>query len=336
MTVIDIHAHVSAPREWQFYRSMLLAHRGDHGRGGVNVSDEQIERALQTHLQRIDAVGTDIQLISPRPNLMMHHEKPHKLVRWWMEETNDIIARQVKLHPDRFFGVCGLPQSPGVSPENCLEELERCVSGYGFVGCLINPDPGEMGGDETPALGDEFWYPLYEKLVELDVPAMVHSASCQRMRETYSLHFISEETIAIYSLVKSSVFEDFPTLKIIIPHGGGAVPYQIGRWMAGPLKNPERGPRFEESIRKLYYDTALYTKDSIELLLKVVGPDRCLFATENPGTGSGAILPEEGRELDDTRPCIEAIEWLSAEDKNKIFEDNARGLFKLPVGQAPA
>src|SRR5581483_5374271 len=264
MTIIDIHAHVSAPREWHYYRSMLLGHRGDHGRGKVGVSDEQIEQALRNHLKRITDVGTDFQLISPRPNLMMHYEKPWKLVRWWMEETNNIIARQVELHPDRFAGVCGLPQSPGVSPANCIDELTRCVKELGFVGCLINPDPGEMGGDETPALGDEFWYPLYEKMVELNVPAMVHSASCQKQRETYSTHFIAEETNAIYSLVKSTVFQDFPTLKIIIPHGGGAVPYQIGRWMAGGYRG--RGGLFEEAIRQMYYDTTLYTKDAIELL----------------------------------------------------------------------
>ena len=70
-----------------------------------------------------------------------------------------------------------LPQFRDTSPENCLEELERCVTELGFVGCLINPDPVEGDGAPPPGMGDEFWYPLYEKLVELDVPALVHSAS---------------------------------------------------------------------------------------------------------------------------------------------------------------
>ncbi len=324
--VIDIHAHVSAPRKWHYYRSMLLGHRGNHGRGGVNASDEELESALQRHLSRIHEAGTDMQFISPRPNLMMHYAKPEKLVRWWMEETNNIIARQVKLHPDKFRGVCGLPQSPGESPKNCFEELERCVKEFGFIGCLINPDPGEMGGEETPAMGDEFWYPLYEKLVELDIPALVHSSSCQSSRMSYSLHFITEESIAIMSLLDSQVFKDFPSLKLIISHGGGAIPYQMGRFMASRYgRSPER---FEDAVKKLHYDTCIYTKESLELLFKVMGPDRCMFSTENPGTGS-KTHPDTGRQMDDLKPVIEEIEWLTEQDRRKIFEDNARKLFKL-------
>jgi len=101
----------------------------------------------------------------------------------------------------------------------------------GFVGVSLNPDPYE-GKGYTPLLGEEYWYPLWERIVELDVPILIHSAGCENGRESYSDHFLSEEAIATLSLARSRTFQDFPDLRIIIPHGAGSVPYQIGRWEA--------------------------------------------------------------------------------------------------------
>jgi len=167
-------------------------------------------------------------------------------------------------------------------------------------------------------------------MVELDLPALVHSASCLNPRLSYSTHFINEETIAVVSLANSRVFQDFPNLKLIISHGGGGVPYQIARWRAGRFNAINRGARnverFDDSIRKMYYDTSIYSKESLELLFKVVGADRCVFGTENPGTGT-AVDPDTDKLLDDLKPVIESIEWLSDHDKARIFEENAREVF---------
>src|SRR6266849_4880071 len=330
--VIDSHAHVTAPDSLYVYKAGLLAHRGGHGRGATGATDNDVMAALNrpvfggsSHLEQLKEAGIDMQMISPRPYQMMHSETP-KLVNWYIEETNNIIAQQTKLFPKVFKGVCGLPQSPGVSPKSCLAELERCVKEHGFVGCLINPDPGECSGQETPPLGDRFWYPLYEKLCELDVPGHIHSAGCRSERLTYSLHFINEENVAVVSLLTSNVFKDFPTLKILVSHGGGASPYQWARFEASALRRG--GERFFDRMRNLYYDTVLYSKDSLELLIKTVGVDRCLFGTERPGIGT-VKDPRTGRGLDETRHIIEAFEWLSAADKKAIFEDNSRKLFKL-------
>lgn len=331
--IIDVHGHVTAPDSLYVYKAGLVSHRGAHGRGKVGASDDDIVAALnkpvfggKSHMAQLADVGTDLQFISPRPYQMMHSEKPDKLVHWYIAECNDIIARQVALFPDVFRGVCGLPQSPGVSPKECVAELERCVREHGFIGCLLNPDPGEAGGIETPALGDRFWYPLYEKLVELDVPGYIHSAGCRSGRLTYSLHFINEESIAILSLVNSTVFTDFPTLKIVVSHGGGAVPYQIGRFEASSLRRG--GERFSDRLRKLWFDTVLYSPDAVALLIKTVGADRCMFGTERPGIGT-VKDPKTGRWMDDTRQYVEGLDWLSAAEKKLIFEDNARQVFRL-------
>jgi OH-DDVA meta-cleavage compound hydrolase len=330
--IIDIHAHVTAPDSLYVYKAGLLSHRGGHGRGAVEATDEDIIAALNkpafggsSHLAQLKEAGTDLQIISPRPYQMMHSESP-KLVQWYTEETNNIIAREVKLFPKTFRGVCGLPQSPGISPKECLPYLEKIVKEHGFVGCLLNPDPGECSGHQTPPLGDRFWYPLYEKLCELDIVGHIHSAGCRSERLTYSLHFINEESIALVSLLNSNVFKDFPKLKIVCSHGGGAIPYQYARFEASALR---RGmERFSDRMRNIYYDTVLYSAEALTLLFKTVGADRCMFGTERPGVGT-VKDPKTGRWLDETRHIIEGFEWLSAAEKKMIFEDTAKKVFKI-------
>ena len=155
----------------------------------------------------LDEVGTDMQCISPRPFQMMASEKPSKLVQWFTEETNNIIARQTKLYPKRFVGVAGLPQASGEPLDMAIKELERAVKQLGLKGCLVNPDPYENSGVKAPPMGDRYWYPLYEKLCELDVPGHIHATGSRHPeREPYTLHFINEETTAVYGLVNSTVF----------------------------------------------------------------------------------------------------------------------------------
>jgi OH-DDVA meta-cleavage compound hydrolase len=259
----------------------------------------------------------------------MQSEKPAKLVHWFTEECNNIIHRQMKLFPGKWIGVCALPQTAGDPIQNAIPELERCVKQLGFVGCLLNPDPYENSGTEAPPLGDRYWYPLYEKLCELDVPAHIHGTGSRSERSPYSVHFINEESIAVFGLVNSTVFNDFPNLKIVVSHGGGAIPYQLGRFEAPSLRRGT-GARFSDGMRKLYYDTVLYTEDALRLLIKTVGVDRCLFGTECPGVGS-SVDPATGRSMDNVKPMIENIEWLSAADRKKIFEDNARAVFKVKL-----
>lgn len=331
--IIDCHAHVTAPPQLWAYKATLLAHRGAHGRGRLKISDEDIRNALAKpeiahlgHLDLLRDLGTSRQLVSPRPFQMMHSERPTKLVHWFVQECNNVIHRQCEMYPDTFVGVAGLPQNAGEPIDVVLPELERCVRELGFAGCLLNPDPFENDGQEAPPLGDRYWYPLYEKLCELDVPASIHSTSSRSERVAYSLHFINEESIAVTGLLNSNVFKDFPDLKIIVPHGGGAVPYQIGRFQSSSLRRS--GPTFTDKIRNLYFDTVLYTESALRLLFETIGADRCLFGAEAPGVGS-SINPDTGRCMDDIAPIIQGFDWLSADEKQMIFSDNTIRLFNL-------
>jgi 4-oxalmesaconate hydratase len=328
--IIDIHGHVSAPTDLYAWKSLLMSSDGYHGKGLLRMSDEQVLAAGQRHVELLEKVGTDMQFLSPRPFHLMHSWPTEKVTRWWVEACNDVIAQQCVAFPETFKGVCGLPQGPKLPIEAAVEELERCVREHGFIGCLINPDPTE-GTGLAPTLDDELWYPLYAKMVELDVPALVHSTACHNPRESYSAHFITEESIAVLNLTKTDcrVFDDFPNLRIIISHGGGSVPYQVGRWRAGRQHQRAARPELEsydESMRRLWYDTVLYNKESIELLLKIVGTDRCMFGTELPGSGS-APDPHGDRQLDDLRPVIESIDFLDDAGRKEVFEENAKLVF---------
>jgi len=333
--IIDVHEHFTAPEALFAYKANLLASRG-FGRGRLKLSDDQIVAALNqpvhggtSHLKQLEEVGTDIQIISPRPYQLMHSEKPESVVRYFTEACNDLTARQCQLFPNKFLGMASLPQSMEVAPSAWVEELERCVKELGFVGCLLNPDPNENTHPEPPGLGSEYWYPVYDKLVALDVPALIHAAGCRAGRYSHTLNFILEESIAIFSLLESRVFRDFPKLKIIISHGGGAIPYQIGRFLAGRSKR-EGTPPFLDGLRKLYFDSSLYTQDALDMLFRWATPDRCMFGTERPGAGT-AMDPASGKWLDDTRPLIDSIPWLTETDKKKIFSENAKKVFNLKL-----
>ena len=256
---------------------------------------------------------------------MAHHEADAAANAAWAELCNTLIYRVCGLFPRNFVGVCQLPQAPGVSPANCIAELERCVTEYGFVGCNLNPDPS--GGYWTdPPLTDRWWYPLYEKMVELDVPAMVHvSSSCNPNFHATGAHYLNGDTSAFMQFLTSDLFRDFPTLKFIIPHGGGAVPYHWGRYR-GLAQDMGRPPLPELLLGNVFFDTCVYHQPGTELLARVIPVENILFASETLGAVRG-IDPDTGHPFDDTRRYIEAVPWLSAPERQQIFEGNARRVY---------
>ena len=335
--IIDVHGHyTTAPKALEAYRQRQIEGLKNPARvasrGSPSISDDEIRASLagaQLKMQR--ERGTDLTIFSPRAGGMGHHIGNEATSRHWSEICNDLIHRVCLLYPENFAGVCQLPQSPGVPPKSCIPELERCVNELGFIGCNLNPDPS--GGYWTdPPLTDRWWYPLYEKLVELDVPAMVHvSASCNPNFHYTGAHYINADTTAFMQFIQSDLFRDFPTLRFIIPHGGGAVPYHWGRYR-GIAQDLGRPPLKELLLRNVFFDTCVYHRPGIELLLKVIPADNILFASEMVGAVRG-IDPESGHYYDDTKRYLDAIDWLTAEDRTRIFEGNARKVYPRFAGR---
>jgi len=327
--IIDCHGHyTTAPAAHTRFRDQQLAWFADPTLASPTaavISDDEIGETIEKNqLERQRQRGSDLTLFSPRASAMGHHLGDQAVSLTWSRACNDLIARVVALYPENFAGVCQLPQSPGAPLDATIAELTRCVRDLGFVGCNLNPDPS--GGHWTaPPLTDRYWYPLYERMVELEVPAMVHvSASCNPNFHGTGAHYINADTTAFMQFIEGDLFRDFPTLRFVIPHGGGAVPYHWGRYrgLADMLKRP---PLTEHVMRNVFFDTCVYHQAGIDLLVRVIEPDNILFGSEMIGAVRG-IDRETGQYFDDTRRYIDALS-IDAADKQRIFEGNARRVY---------
>ncbi len=328
--IIDIHGHYTTePQALHLFRDKQLAGLADPARKpattDLGISDEQLVKSVEPQLKLQKERGSDLTIFSPRAAGMAHHVGTEAVSRQWTTICNDLIHRICTLLPDNFAPVGQLPQHPGVPPANCIPELERIVNDLGFVGVNLNPDPS--GGYWTdPPLTDKGWYPLYEKLCELEVPAMIHvSSSCNPAFHHTGAHYINADTTAFMQLIQGNLFKDFPTLKFVIPHGGGAVPFHWGRYrgLAQEMKKPLLG---EHLLKNVFFDTCVYHLPGIELLAKVIPVDNILFASEMLGAVKG-IDPQTGHHYDDTKRYIDQLKGLGDEDRRKIFEGNARRVY---------
>ncbi len=329
--IIDCHGHyTTAPVALEQWRKRQIDALGNAAAAprtsDLKIGDDELRESVQNAQIRIQRErGTDVTVFSPRASFMAHHVGDARTSATWASICNELVHRLCTLFPRNFIGACMLPQSPGARPETCIPELTRCIEEYGFVGCNLNPDPS--GGHwKEPPLTDRWWYPLYEKLVELDVPAMVHvSTSCNACFHTTGAHYLNADTTAFMQFVTSDLFKDFPTLKFVIPHGGGAAPYHWGRFrgLAQDMKKP---PLTEYVLSNVYFDTCVYHQPGIDLLLKVIPIANILFASEMVGAVRG-IDRETGHYFDDTRRYIEGVAGLSDSQRRMIFEGNARRVY---------
>ncbi|HTQ92860.1 MAG TPA: amidohydrolase family protein [Streptosporangiaceae bacterium] len=326
--IIDCHGHyTTAPQAHIAWRQ---AQKDAFAAGAApppypHIGDDDIRATMEgSQLALMDERGIDVTIFSPRASAMEHHVGDEAVSQRWAEVSNDLIARVVRLYPAHFAGVCQLPQHPGVPVARSIPELRRCVLDLGFVGCNLNPDPS--GGRWTaPPLTDRSWYPLYEAMCELDVPAMVHvSAVTNPAFHATGSHYLNADTTAFMQLVQADLFTDFPDLRLIIPHGGGAVPYHWGRFrgLAGMLG---RSPLEEAVMGNVFFDTCVYHQPGINLLFDVIDVGNILFGSEMVGAVRG-IDPQTGHHFDDTRRYIDAL-GLAPGDRAQVYEHNARRVY---------
>jgi 4-oxalmesaconate hydratase len=324
--IIDVHGHyTTAPKQLSAWRQRQIASAGTPFTEPLTISDDEIRETIgngQLKLQQDR--GTDITLFSPTAGGMAHHYGDEETSKQWTRTVNDLIHRVVGLFPENFIGVCQLPQSPGVSPANCIDELVRCVEEYGFVGCNLNPDPTD-GYWTGPPLTDKAWYPLYEKMVDLQVPAMVHvSMSCNPNFHGTGAHYLNGNTTTFMQFVLGDLFKDFPDLKFVIPHGGGAVPYHWGRYR-GIAQDANR-PEIDTLLSNVLFDTCVYHYPGVRFLIDVIGADNVIFASEMIGAVRG-VDTRSGHYYDDTKRYVDAVTELSQADRTKIFEGNAMRVY---------
>jgi 4-oxalmesaconate hydratase len=326
--IIDCHGHfTTAPEPHNLWRKAQIAayQAGEPFPQYPVISDEEIVDVIENNqLRLLRERGADMTVFSPRASAMEHHVGNEQVSESWSRACNDLIARVVSLFPDSFIGVCQLPQSPGVPVDRSIAELERCVLELGFVGLNLSPDPSGGLWDGLP-LTDPSWFPMYEKMIELDVPAMIHvSSSCNPNFHATGAHYINADTTAFMQLLQGDLFGEFPELRFIIPHGGGAVPYHWGRYrgLADMLGKPDLSTHL---MKNVFFDTCVYHQPGIDLLFKVIDLDNILFGSEMVGAVRG-IDATTGHHFDDTKRYVDAA-GLSTDEQEQVYSGNARRVY---------
>lgn len=325
LKVLDVHAHVSVPPlANQMLLNMLatntamaspLSGGGSIAASGSHVDEEQFQKAAASHVEYIDARGIDVQILGPRPYLVLGWMPSH-LTHAWARYVNDMIAQQCRFFPDRFLGACQLPQQADApDASHCIEELERCVGEYGFVATYVSPDPD--GRRTQPGMHDEWWFPLYERCEALSLPLIVHGTNSLDPRfrvvpHNYQLGFVTEQYLATQFLGHSSVFDRFPDLKVIVCHCGGG----LNRFIPTDFHLPQR-----DLSNNLFFDSCAYDVYFLEAAIKQRGVSQICFGVEAPGSGR-AVRPETGRTSDDLIPVLQSFDWLSEDDRRRIVHHN--------------
>ncbi|WP_347058343.1 amidohydrolase family protein [Blastococcus sp. HT6-30] len=325
--IIDCHGHYTTePEQLKLFRRAQKAALDSGGAAPQlgSISDDEVRESVENNQLRVlRERGGDMMIFSPRASGMEHHVPDPSTAVAWARASNDLVARVADLFPQHFAAVCQLPQTPGGALDDVVAELRRCVEERGFVGANLNPDPS--GGNWTsPPLTDPYWYPVYEALVELDVPAMVHvSSSCNPNFHALGAHYLNADTSAFMQFLEGDLFERFPTLRLVIPHGGGAVPYHWGRYRGLSMRMGWKDP--SELLRNVFFDTCVYHQPGIDLLTRVIPTENILFASEMLGAVRGGD-PETGIAWDDTKRYLDAA-GLGEAQLQAVFEDNARRVY---------
>jgi len=329
--VIDFHAHLMLPEIYaltgphtMFVKSNTDPTMSEEARQGVREREAVLVSRMSDVTERIahmDGMGVDMQVLSSSlVQQVTYWAEPQESLK--MERVlNDRMAAVVSANPTRLIGLGGVPlAAPGLA----VAELKRCMGELGLAGVGISTTARDM------ELGDGALRPFWEKAEELGAVVYIHPAgnTGARFAKWYLWNSIGqafEEAMAIASLMYEGILDAFPQLKICISHGGGYMPYYMGRIARNYVEKPATRVNMKKSpaeyLRMLYYDSCVYQPEVLEALVRRVGADRVLLGSDYP---VGEPQPVEFVES-----CA-----LTADDKRKIIGVNAAQLFGIPVDAA--
>jgi aminocarboxymuconate-semialdehyde decarboxylase len=326
---LDIHAHMNDPEIMAWAKGHGVVHLDppaeciteDMRRETVarNTKNATLMRDIGLRLENMDRTGVDVQALSlssvMSPTCWAPPEEALKMQR----RINDQIAKMMADYPSRF---CGLGEIPLHSPSLAIEEMKHCIDDLGFIGVQVSSSAGEM------ELGDKRLWPVWEKAEELGALVYLHPSGSTDMRQApwqiwNSIGQPFEEAMAMASLMYEGVLDAFPRLKVCVAHGGGYLPYYIGRLDRNYHEKPytkinmTRSP--SEYLNFFYYDSCVYNVDILEHLVEKVGADRVILGSDFP------VGEEEPVEF-----VNKSIRLTDAE-KEKIIWKNAATLFRVPA-----
>lgn len=328
MTVHDVHAHIvprglvdDLRRHGARHGVELVREDGlEHLRFDGRVASKPLRAPfldVDDRLAHMDRTGVDVQWISPWADTAAYElsrDDATEYCRWY----NDHLATIMADHPGRFLALANVPLR---HPEQAAEELRRAVVDLGMPGCEITTT---VDGDD---LDDPDLEPFWEAAADLRCLVLLHpfrSLKGRGVSRWFTNNMIgnpAESTVAAAHVILSGVLERNPDLRVGLVHGGGFLPYQLGRLDRGYRMNPDvAGARLtrapSEWARELLYDTVTHSSPAIRFLIDTVGATQVVLGTDHPF--------EMGD--DDPTATIDAIPGLTADERRLILSDNVQGL----------
>ncbi|MGC8558970.1 MAG: amidohydrolase family protein [Nitrososphaeria archaeon] len=273
---------------------------------------------LHARKQELKAFDIGKQIISPTHHLFMYSSDPSISAKVAAVQ-NESLYKIHKEMPAQFLINATLPLN---DTRLALQELEKAYSKFEISGVEIGTNIGGKNLDNVSL------YSVYEKLQELSLPVFVHPNDVmggERLSKYYMaivIGTLAETTVAFTSALFGGIFQQFPKLRFIFCHGGGAVPYQIGRIMhALKVRNEvkDKGITLENSLKNIYWDTVLFDNESLNFLIKKFGDDHVVAGTDYP-FNMGDF---------DSIKKIEELKQLTKNSRRSILYNNAAKLYNL-------
>jgi len=334
--IIDSHQHfvrLAKHPEVEGYREAQLSGR-DAG-DPPEVSDATVTQTIQTVLGLMEKRNIDMAFASPRAKAMATHDGTVEQNAVWADLNNSLVLRACQLNQGRFAPVGMLGQHPTSPADRIAKQMERWA-GEGFV--AFNFDPDGTGGKWTnkPFTGKHN-YPVFEAAQALDVPLVVHGSESinPNFPHTAVQYLVADITGFVQLMMAKELFKDFPRLRFLVPHGGGALPCQIGRWRALAKYSNWASPDEILGAGNVFVDTCVYNDLNMKMLFDAVPLDNILFGSECDGAFPGVVNPETGDHADNTRRYVDDSP-LTAADKDRLFQGNARRVYPRASRWLPA
>jgi aminocarboxymuconate-semialdehyde decarboxylase len=311
---IDIHCHLLTEKAEEMVKNAGLSMdwQPRHQFANELTRETNAEQARRTRVQftsiekrlaDMDLMGIDIQAITPSP-AQTFYSVPADLGIETARVINDNIADICGRHPDRFVGLGTVPFQ---APELAVAELERLHKSLGLRGIEIATNVA--GAD----LSEDQFRPIFRRAEELGLTLFMHPTGfpeASRFRDHYFTNIIGnplDTTVAVHHLIFGGVLQDCPNLKLVLSHGGGFLPAYPGRIDHAASARPDTCTCLRHMpttyLKRLYFDTIVYTHHQLEYLVDEYGADHVLMGTDYPAD-MGEIDPigfvETAKSLDDT------------------------------------
>jgi aminocarboxymuconate-semialdehyde decarboxylase len=328
---VDIHCHVHLDKAdemvkpfWDPERDATMKFANNQTR---EIQRQQMERthvqltSVEKRLADMDEMGIDMQAISPAPVQMFYWTDP-ELGLATARMVNDNLAELAARHPERFTAMGTIPFQ---APELAIQELERITKSHGMRGIEISSNVD--GAD----FSDPKFRPIFQRLEELGTVIFMHPSGFTEGRR-FGDHYFSnvigiplESTIAVHHLIFGGVLDAYPGLKLVIAHGGGYLPAYSGRIDHGASARPDCCEHLKEDpttyLKRLHFDTMVFTHHQLEYLVEQYGPDHVLMGTDYP------------YDMGETNPIgfVESAGGLNNDQRKQIFGGNAARLLGIEV-----